>query len=543
MATILRLAVFAPLFLLLGCASSRNQVITERPPESVMAFTPTPVESNITADLVLPLSGLQSFVEAVPNTLTLNDGITFTYNELTQTAESMAPPESFGDFLVRGFSSLFRFYYTLFPSLRPGDLKIHWSLTVSQRDFQVYPLPDKRRICFDELVALKRHVQYQGPLKFKLLKDGEIEGLMRLRTDVGLGVDPSGNPALTITHDPQWLEGPLVGTWNGEKVNMGMLANKIMPGMFAVGDRFCEEGFSKLSQWMLSKYWKTYEFPLEMAGKEKLFADIKPLHLGLSGTRVEGKGSRKDLHFVVGISARTSVDSKPAGFSQPAFPKVSRIAVEPGKVNFFLPIHIDYQKIVTVIRGAVVNQSRAAQNEEIKVLDVCLYPSQKNLVVGVKLAANFRHEWWDLFGLFNVTGWMYMEGIPTIDPQTDEFYLDQVRLTQSMDNPLWVFAAGTVYKEMIQEVADSSRINLKSELDGMSQALSQTVGDLTRDELVPITLKNSKLSVNIIPLKDLLLEVGYVARLSTKVDLNHLWAPLKIDCKGGVEPVQGRISA
>jgi len=169
-----------------------------------------------------------------------------------------------------------------------------------------------------------------------------------------------------------------------------------------------------------SAAWQHAFEPIRLADDPEVWLQVTPRDVAFAGVRAKTKVLEGSLEL--SGSAEAFVGQAPPPLPPPPLPPLGQDIDEPGAFDMILPVAISYD----ALRQKVMDLLVAAPANNGAVRDIEVYPSQGNIVIGVRLAQPSDGP--------DGRNWVYLVGTPQVDSDMQSIGLPQLAATVTGDS-------------------------------------------------------------------------------------------------------------
>ncbi len=267
-----------------------------------------------------------------------------------------------------------------------------------------------------------------------ILKQETATADARVNAVARLSLDRRWNPRATIDIEYDWTDAPHVD-FLGQRIEFTNAADSKLKGIVARLERTLPRELAKLNlRADIDRLWGQAFTSLQLnRANPAVWMRITPQQLQYGGYSVNGR--RLELRLGMRARTETFVGDRPADPARTPLPPLARLAEEPGKLMFFIPVIADYDELEPVIARALVKRSARPFDVpglgpiEAKFGRVEAYGATRGRVaVGVEFSATQRGG-----DLGSARGKVWLTAVPANEAGSREVGFSQVRITGDTD--------------------------------------------------------------------------------------------------------------
>ncbi|MEY2853169.1 MAG: hypothetical protein RL030_301 [Pseudomonadota bacterium] len=176
-----------------------------------------------------------------------------------------------------------------------------------------------------------------------------------------------------------------------------------------------------------------------------------------------------------GFSANFSVSGDASGKTpSPApLPRLGKERPAIDNIRIAVPVTMDYQALSEVLAGEVRSQvftfDAGGRTAEARILDVTVYPSEPQVVLGLHVDVSLPRQWLD------TRGWIYLSATPVFDAQAGVLELEDLRVARAVDNRLISMLSATLNDRMVRELERHARLDLAATIEQATRAANERI--------------------------------------------------------------------
>ncbi|RVU82821.1 DUF4403 family protein [Leucothrix sargassi] len=418
-------------FVLVACSKDERQVLSEKPPISIVPHTMAVNESVIQTHIRVPLDNLQQKLEAdIPEMLYDSPG------EPKEKCIRIFGKKRCEEFRVGGWAK------------RTGPIR----LRALDNGYLRIELP----------LQYKLKASSDGKLIRNLLKTVKFRtASFTAIADIKPNID--NNWRLQVSHASQiiWQRTPKVKVI-GINISIQQLLEKPIEKAL---DKALEKQRQKLAtdtklKQQVNEFWQGLYEPRKLGGSFPLWLHTIPKALHLSNVRIENDALQLGLSLKAMLST-SSDESATAAVSNVRAPV--RQAIQHSAIRLSLPIALGYQEMQDEIKQALKQKPIALKqgNASIVINDVEIYPNNDRLVLASKVTINGFKGW------FASEGEIYISGRPVVDNTNRVVRLADVAFSRKLDSPFWTVATQLLQSQLLESLQKSLVHDFSDEYDEM----------------------------------------------------------------------------
>jgi hypothetical protein len=176
-----------------------------------------------------------------------------------------------------------------------------------------------------------------------------------------------------------------------------------------------------------------------------------------------------------GFSANFNVSGDASARPPPPAP-LPRLGKEPPAVDdirIAVPVTMAYQALSDLLGAAVRAQSFSFEagsgSAEARIIDVVVYPSAPQVVLGLHVDLRLPRQWLD------TRGWVYVSTTPVFDAPTGILELKDLRISRAVDNRWVSVASAALNDRLIRELEKHARLDLAATIDKATRAANERI--------------------------------------------------------------------
>ncbi|MFK7997613.1 MAG: DUF4403 family protein [Granulosicoccus sp.] len=268
----------------------------------------------------------------------------------------------------------------------------------------------------------------------------------------------------------------------------------------------------------LSRYWRSYTFPLEIPASaqngdaEQLHLNIVPTDFAFSGLRTEDE----KLGVSFSLSATTVVESNPEPESELTLPPLKQVTFADSRTDFDLVLRARYSQLETLIRPRLIDKTfsteSAAGPVSVTVTSFKLSGNAQDVTVSIGFSAKLPGSRNDTKGL------VYLQASPVVDTENEKLILDNIRLSRVLDSTLWNLISRVFEGQIIAQLERNSELDLAPRLRNLEQSLTAQLQDPERT--AGLQVRATGLSIQIMEIVAEENTLAARARVATELDID-----------------------
>ncbi len=268
----------------------------------------------------------------------------------------------------------------------------------------------------------------------------------------------------------------------------------------------------------VARVWRKYSIPLTIKGLSSLFLNIEPSTLGSSPLLVEDEGVR----VIVKANVKAEVSTKRgSNESMGELPVHIAVGQEEGRMALAIPLHVEYgslrSTIMRAVSGRTFHSDGAEQSASVTVQDVEIYPSEDNVVLGVRFSAALPWR------LLDAKGVVWLKAKPVVLANGKVVGLREISITRKIDNELWN-SLSTLFKGRInREIAEVAQYDLSEEMQKAWKAVQVATSDTDKTGGVQFTVADPKLRLGRVMVESDGLAVECLIDMKWRATLESSW--------------------
>lgn len=206
--------------------------------------------------------------------------------------------------------------------------------------------------------------------------------------------------------------------------------------------------------------WARLHQPLALGTQPPLWLQIEPLALVLATPQTRESG----LELVLGVRAHLRlVNRDPGPVGEVALlPALDKGLVDKPGLRLSLDIEAGYPQIEDALRSTLGSKAQelgyAGQRIRVQFEDFSVYPSAPNVVIGSLLRLDSG------LGLSSGRGWVYLQGRPRFDNETDRLLVEGIDFHGAVDNPLLQSMSELLRERLLARLAAAAQLDLAPRL-------------------------------------------------------------------------------
>jgi hypothetical protein len=250
----------------------------------------------------------------------------------------------------------------------------------------------------------------------------------------------------------------------------------------------------------VQRIWHPYSVPLAIGSLSTTpaFLNILPENAGFSGVNYDAA----DLAMAVTIEAVTQIgpNSLPMPAVTQPLPPLRRIPASSDRINISLPITAPYEDITKALRPFVEGKSFEKDlpvgHVKVSIARVDVYPTNSKFAVAIHFAAKTGHQ------IFDTNGTVYLTGEPTLDPDRQVIKVQNLSVTNILDNHLWEIVA-TIFNDQIRSVLQQNAVfDLRPKIAQLRTEIQTEMARAAAQEKIGLTLDQKFVGLRQIALQD-----------------------------------------
>jgi len=200
---------------------------------------------------------------------------------------------------------------------------------------------------------------------------------------------------------------------------------------------------------ILSNSWKQIGFPINKPDSTiQQYISIKPVSIGYAGlTLSSGK-----LSLDYRISAHTAItDSRPTMENRDL--PTATLATDITNIAYVpVPVSLTYQEILNKVYKQIGNEPFYTRNRfgehKIQINKINIYPSEGNLIIGLKLHMTNTEDW------LNKSGWVHIITRPKLINTGDGIMLSQAKFAEGTDPDEWITIRRALKESILETIEE-----------------------------------------------------------------------------------------
>ncbi len=297
--------------------------------------------------------------------------------------------------------------------------------------------------------------------EFLKLHKKNFDGSLTAFVDINVDLDQNWCPVAKLSVSHEWRTNARLEIVDNIYIDMSSKANELISDLKKDIDKILSRILScEKFRELISVLWRTYSFPLELPGEERLFINLVPKSFGFSGVNIES--SR--LGVATRLEASTSVETTETSTEvSTSLPDLQGKPWTPGQISLELPIRVTFDQLTSIVRQQLSNRTfdlaSSAKAGTLTILDVETYPSGDKITLALSFTAEIPGR------LFSVSGTVFLTARPLLAPDGHTVFLDDVAFSRILDNDLWNLLSVAFESEVKTLLEMHSRYDFHSEAD------------------------------------------------------------------------------
>jgi hypothetical protein len=285
----------------------------------------------------------------------------------------------------------------------------------------------------------------------------------RVTARISLGVNEKWEPVVTVTPSYEWTRRPVARLFDLFDLPLGTVAEAELDRQIATLRAALPglvRGWLPLPSIMASA-WEQAHTTVRLPSEPEMWLTVDPVSATLRPPSAEKGDLLLNLGFVADVGLSTDQPATPRAEPLPA-PSLAASDV-PG-FRLAVPTQLGYgaleDAVLAAVGGEAITFGTPVGEATIQILDVEVYPSAPNLVVGAQVDLDLPDRWLD------TKGWVYLRAEPSFDAGTKELRFRNVTFARSVDNTLVRLATAAFSSQIERALESRARVDLRGPLDG-----------------------------------------------------------------------------
>lgn len=351
------------------------------------------------------------------------------------------------------------------------------------------------------------------------LSNLDFSGAMQATTKLGLRIDNKWCPELTAEVVYQWLQSPKVSWVGGLDVNIKKyLDDEIHKQLKDLPKKLndsidCEQFRSELAQ-----HWRNYSIPIAMTDQQQLYLNLTPTGFGFSGIKTEA------AHFAVAFALQTNAiaESEPLQDVNLPLPELRMIELDSGSTRFELLVRVNYNQLQSLVEaelnGKTFSGNTAIGTTDVTITSTRIYSSEQGMTIELAFDAALPAT------RSNTPGIVYLTAQPVVDTLEQKIRLDDISLTQVLDNTLWNSLASVFEGKIIDGIEKNAVVDLQPRIDQLQTDLALQLSNPHNTK--GIQVRTNDLTIRIKDIQSESDAVVAILTLDTELELDVPITPL-----------------
>ena len=319
-------------------------------------------------------------------------------------------------------------------------------------------------------VATNIHAAFtaeKGPLSQTAMSDA------RVTVRISLDVNEKWEPVVTVTPSYEWTRRPVARLFNLFDLPLGTVAEAELDRQIAT---MRSELPALVRQWLplqsiMASAWDQAHTTVRLPSEPEMWLTFDPVSAYLRPPSAENGDLLLNVGFVANVGLSTDQPATPKAEPLPA---PSQAASDVPGFRLGVPTQLGYGALEDALTAAVGDEAiefgTPVGEATIRILDVEVYPSAPNLVVGAKVDLDLPDRWLD------TKGWVYLHAAPSFDAGTKELRLRNMTFARSVDNTLVRLATAAFSSQIERALESRARVDLRGPLEGAMARANTLLG-------------------------------------------------------------------
>ena len=311
---------------------------------------------------------------------------------------------------------------------------------------------------------------FKGSLKTSAAGSVQIAA----RTQLDVGSDWRLTPTTAISH--QWLESPSASL-AGLTISLRTVAERELNSTL---HRLQQEFDSKIAESLSLKQaagtlWAQSTKPIRLNRSGDLWLVAEPRQV----TFHAATSSENDFVVILALEAILHVvhGAEPLQTEAPPMPPLVRSPSPDAAIALHVPFEARYETLrknvlAALPKDAIAIMTASAGYANVRFLDVKIYPSSPNLVVGVQVSIDAPTS------IFDTKGWVYLYGTPSYDEASSRLTLEGLDFSLDFDNSAFQTVSTAFSTKLRDYLRTSASWNFSEEVDALRAGVQDQARDL-----------------------------------------------------------------
>lgn len=310
-----------------------------------------------------------------------------------------------------------------------------------------------------------------------------------VRADVGLAIAQDWCPKIELQVRYDWTQAPRVDFGRGLSFDVSPFVSRALDqSLKNLGSRASDFIRCDIVRAEVLKAWRRNSIRLDVPNAPPIYLNIRPTSIGLSKLIADESAAK----FILSMKAKTSVSTSEDKQAPPQeLPPVSSLADQPGKFRITLPIGAEYRVIETSVmqelgRKPILFDVGPAQGS-LTVDGIEVFPSGDSIALGLSFRAKLPAS------LFDTAGKVYVTGTPIVDADGTRLRLAHIEFARMTSNPVWSVASAVFGDTIRQQIEKAAIVDLRQPIATALSEVQRAIADPARTGGIRLTLTEPRL--------------------------------------------------
>jgi Domain of unknown function (DUF4403) len=290
---------------------------------------------------------------------------------------------------------------------------------------------------------------------------------------IAVDIDEHWKPVFAIRPEFDWIKPPesrlsrlfnlpLAGLAEDQAKAIARRLEKRLPDLI-------EERFNLSA--LIQQTWDATHMRLQITQSPATWLTVRPLGAHFLTPRADDDALVLNTGFSANFSVSGDASAKPP--SPAPLPRLGKEPPAVDNIRIAVPVTMDYQTVSEVLATAVRSQTFSFDTgrgaAEARIVDVMVYPSAPQVVLGLHVDLSLPRQWLD------TRGWIYLSATPVFDARTGVLELKDLRVARAVDNRWVSVLSATLNERMVRELQRHARLDLAATIDQATRAANDRV--------------------------------------------------------------------